>query len=343
MTGNRPYRFGVIGCGFWAQVQLHAWAMIDDVELIAVCDVDEPKARETAAAFGIEHFYTDAAKMLAEESLEFVDIITTPPSHRDLVEMAASRGIDVICQKPLAWSMVDAAAMVETCKLAGVRLMVHENWRWQTPIREVKALIDRGVIGQPFFGRISFRSDFDPFAGQAWLRETSRFIIIETGTHMLDVARFLFGNPTSLFATTARLNPTIQGEDVATIMLALPKATCVVDLSFATPTAQEIFPQTLITVEGSEGVIELDADYRLHIIRPDGVETRILSEPEHPWTTWPWHVMQDSALQIQRHWVECLKSRREPENTGEDNLKTMELVFGAYKSAETGESYRMTR
>ncbi len=311
MSGTRTYRFGVIGCGFWAQVQLHAWAMIDGVELVAVCDLDETKALETAKTFGVSRVYANAADMLAHENLDFVDIVTTPPSHRDLVELAADLGIDVICQKPLAWSMEDAAAMVETCKAAGVRLMVHENWRWQTPIRAVKALLDQGVIGQPFFGRISFRSDFDPFAGQAWLRETPRFIIIETGTHMLDVARFLFGDPTSLFATTSRLNPTIQGEDVATIMLALPDATCIVDLSFATHTAQEIFPQTLITVEGSEGVVQLDADYRLHIIRPDGVETRILPEPEHPWTTRPWHVMQDSALQIQRHWVDCLRTGRD--------------------------------
>ncbi len=343
MTGNRPYRFGVIGCGFWAQVQLHAWAMIDGVELVAVCDVDEAKALETGKTFGVHQVYTNAADMLIHENLDFVDIVTTPPSHRDLVELAATLGIDIICQKPLAWSMEDAVAMVEACQVAGVRLMVHENWRWQTPIREVKALIDQGVIGQPFFGRISFRSDFDPFAGQAWLRETPRFIIIETGTHMLDVARFLFGNPTSLFATTARLNPTIQGEDVATIMLALPDATCIVDLSFATPTAQEIFPQTLITVEGSEGVIELDADYRLHVIRAEGVETRILPEPEHSWTTRPWHVMEDSALQIQRHWVECLQTGRGPENTGEDNLKTLALVFGAYQSAETGKSYSLSR
>ena len=135
----------------------------------------------------------------------------------------------------------------------------------------------------------------------------------------------------------------IQGEDVATIMLALPEATCIVDLSFATPTAQEIFPQTLITVEGSEGVIQLDADYRLNVIRPDGTETRILSEPEHPWTSRPWHIMQDSALQIQRHWVACLCSGREPENTGKDNLKTLELVFGAYESTETGEAFHPSR
>ena len=90
-------------------------------------------------------------------------------------------------------------------------------------------------------------------------------------------------------------------------------------------------------------MIQLDADYRLHVIRPDDVETRILPEPKHPWTTRPWHVMEDSALQIQRHWVACLRSDQNPENTGEDNLKTLALVFGAYQSAETEKSYSLSR
>jgi len=221
--------------------------------------------------------------------------------------------------------------------------MVHENWRWQQPIREVKRLLDEGAIGRPFFGRISFRSDFDTFEGQAWLREIPRFIIIETGIHILDVARFLLGDPTTIFAATTRINPTIKGEDVATIMLTLEDATCIVDLSFATPTDHEIFPQTLITLEGPEGVIKLDEDYRLRLVRPGVMETRVLPEPEHAWTNRPWHVMEDSALQIQRHWVDCLRTGREPESTGKDNLKTLDLVFGAYVSAETGESFHPPR
>ncbi len=342
MTNQKDrLRLGVIGCGFWAQVQLHAWAMIPEVELSAVCDSDPVKAQASAQKFGAGHCYTDPVEMLAVEALDFVDIVTTPPSHRPLVELAARHGVDIICQKPLAWSLADARAMVESCQTAGVRFMVHENWRWQSPIRHVKGLLNAGVIGKPFFGRISFRSDFDPFAGQSWLRETLRFVIIETGVHLLDVARFLFGDPTTLFASASRINSTIKGEDVATILLSFSDATCLVDMSFATPTDHEVFPQTLITVEGPQGVIRLDEDYRLRTVKSGVMEVRSLPEPEHAWTARPWHVMQDSALQIQRHWVECLQTGQTPENTGADNLKTLELVFGAYQSIETGQAYRL--
>jgi predicted dehydrogenase len=336
---TKPLRFGIIGCGFWAQTQLHAWQEIDAVELVAVCDIDAAKAEQTASEFGVSKVYSTAEEMLAKESLDFVDIITTPPSHRSLVELAAGHGLNVICQKPIAWSLEDAQAMVDVCAQAGVTFMVHENWRWQSPMRELKRLLDDGVIGQPFFGRISFRSDFDPFAGQAWLRETPRFVIIESGTHQLDVARFFFGEASALFCQTTRINPTIKGEDVATIMLTMGEVTCIVDLSFATATEHMIFPQTLVTIEGTGGVINLGMDYQLQVIRSGSMEVRTLPDPEHSWTDRPWHVMQDSALNIQQHWVDCMRTGRTPETTGEDNLHTLELVLGAYESAEKSIAY----
>ncbi len=340
-NNNKPLRFGVIGCGFWAQTQLHAWQEIEGVELAAVCDIDAAKSKQTALQFGANRYYTEAEEMLAGETLDFVDIVTTPPSHRALVELAAGHGLDVICQKPMAWSMEDAQAMVSACRETGVTFMVHENWRWQAPIREFKRLLTAGVIGRPFFGRISFRSDFDPFAGQAWLRETPRFVVIESGIHQLDVARFLFGEAHSLFCQTTRINSSIKGEDVATIMLAMADLTCIVDLSFSTPTEHQTFPQTFVTAEGPEGVLYLGADYRLYLTRPGSLEVRTLPDPEHRWTDRPWHVMQDSALQIQRHWIESLRTGNPLESDGADNLRTLELVFGAYESAEKGMAHEI--
>ena len=81
MTSKKtPLRFGVIGCGFWAQTQLHAWQEIEDVALVAVCDIEAAKAEQTARDFGVSRFYTNAEEMLAKETLDFVDIVTTPPA-----------------------------------------------------------------------------------------------------------------------------------------------------------------------------------------------------------------------------------------------------------------------
>src|SRR3546814_15486735 len=83
--------------------------------------------------------------------------------------------------------------MVAACAAAGVAMMVHENFRWQAPIRALKAVIDEGRIGTPFFARFAFRSGFDVYAAQPYLAEGDRFIIEDLGIHILDVARFVMG------------------------------------------------------------------------------------------------------------------------------------------------------
>ena len=70
--------------------------------------------------------------------------------------------------------------------------------------------------------------------------------------------------------------------------------------------------------------------------RPGHREVRPVDAELLPWATLPWHVVQDSVLAIQRHWVDCLREGREPDTSGADNLATLELTFGAYRSAERG-------
>jgi D-apiose dehydrogenase len=123
-------RAGLIGCGFFAQNHLHAWRDIADVELAVVCDLDGAKAKRAAQEFGAPHYGTDAESMLESERIDFVDIVTTMPSHRPLIELAAKHKVPAIVQKPFGPTIEDCRAMVAACRSAGVRLMVHENFRF---------------------------------------------------------------------------------------------------------------------------------------------------------------------------------------------------------------------
>jgi predicted dehydrogenase len=330
-------RGGLIGCGFFAANQLHAWRDLAGVEIAAICDTDPARLATTGDQFGIAARYTDAAAMLAAERLDFVDIATTPPSHRFLVELAARHRVPVICQKPLAATFEDAQAMVAACDAAGVAMMVHENFRWQAQIRALRAAIDAGEIGRPFFARFAFRSGFDVYAAQPYLAEGERFIIEDLGIHVLDIARFVMGEATTLFCRTQRVNPAIRGEDVATIMLGHgDSATSIVDCSYATPIHDDPFPQTLIEVDGDRGRLRLEAGYRLVVEDRGHIETRDVSPPLLPWAEKPWHGIQESVAAIQQHWVECLVAGREPATSGHDNLRTLALVDAAYRSAAEG-------
>ena len=326
----------LIGCGFFAQNQMHGWAGIEGVKIVAVCDRDPARRDETAARFGARP-YADAAEMLAAEDLDFVDIATTVASHRPLVELAAQEGVHVICQKPFAETMEDARAMVAAVDAAGKTLMVHENFRWQSAVRTAIQAVREGAIGTPFFGRVSFRSGYDVFSGQPYLATDPRFIIQDLGIHILDVARALFGDVATLSATTRRINPNIRGEDVATMLLDHENGvTSVVDCSYATQRQPETFPETLLEIDGDKGTLRLNAGYRLVIQTPDaegGEEVRDVAPPVLPWAERPWHNIQESVQIIQAHFVNCLRNGVQPETSGHDNLKTLALVEAAYRSA----------
>ncbi|MGB3539579.1 MAG: Gfo/Idh/MocA family oxidoreductase [Mesorhizobium sp.] len=330
-------RGGLIGCGFFAVNQMHGWRDAEGIAIVAICDRDPARLKIVGDQFGIERRYADAAKMLAAEHLDFVDIATTVQTHRPLVELAAAHKVPVICQKPFAPSLADAKAMVAVCKDAGVPLMVHENFRWQSPIRAVKHVIDSGEIGTPFFGRISFRSGYDVFSGQPYLATGKRFIIEDLGIHILDIARFLLGDVNTLAARTLRVNPDIAGEDVATMLLSHESGvSSVVDCSYATKLPVEPFPETLVEIDGSEGTIRLSQGYRLQVHGRSGTAMTDVSPPLLPWASKPWHNIQESVALIEQHWVDCLRANREPDTSGDDNLKTFALVEAAYESAATG-------
>jgi predicted dehydrogenase len=329
----------LIGCGFFAVNQMHGWRDLADVEIVAICDRDPERLRIVGDQFAVARRHQSAEDMFAEGGFDFVDIATTVGSHRALVELAAHHAVPAICQKPFAPMLADAKAMVAAAEAAGIPLMIHENFRWQTPILAVKAVLDSGAIGDPFWGRVSFRSGFDVFSGQPYLAKGKRFIIEDLGIHSLDVARFLFGDAGRMTARTRRINPDIAGEDVATMLLDHDNGvTSIVDVSYATRLPEEPFPETFVEIDGSAGTLRLGKDYTLTVHGAAGTVRSVVAPALLPWASRPWHNIQESVALIQKHWAERLAAGREPDTSGRDNLKTFALVEAAYLSAERGET-----
>ncbi|MFK7892784.1 MAG: Gfo/Idh/MocA family protein [Granulosicoccus sp.] len=334
-------RGALIGCGFFSVNHLQAWRDIEGVEIVALCDVDAGRLKLLGDQFAIADRYTDADALFAAGGFDFVDVATTVDSHLELVMLAAEHKVPVICQKPFAKDLKTAGMMVNAAEEAGIPLMVHENFRWQVPIQAVKRTLDSGEIGTPFWGRFSFRSGYDVFANQPYLAEGERFIIEDLGIHVLDIARYLMGDVLSATARTSRINPSIAGEDVATVLLDhVTGYSSVVDCSYASKLENDPFPQTLIEIDGSLGTIRLSNDYQVMVStqahghiqsRQEDVAPPLLS-----WAEKPWHGIQHSVFAIQSHWIDCLENTLEPATSGEDNLKTLALVEAAYQSASTG-------
>jgi len=331
---ERRLRVGIIGCGFFAQNHLHGWQEVEGVDLVAVCDRDATRASAAGARFGVPGVYRDAAAMLAAERLDLVDIATTMETHRPLAELAAAHGVAAIVQKPFAPTWEDCVAIAEAFDAAGVPLMVHENFRFQSPMRAVKAVVESGRLGDLFFGRIVFRTGYDIYAGQPYLAEVERFVILDLAIHLLDLARFFLGEVADLACTTQRVNPRVRGEDAATFLMRhAGGATSVVEASYTSRCDPDPFPETVLRLEGRDGSLDLLAGYRMVVTTAAGREEIDVEPAPRPWAAKPWHVIQESVLLAERHFAAAVAAGRPAETSGRDNLRTYALAEAAYEAA----------
>ncbi|WP_376797026.1 Gfo/Idh/MocA family protein [Thermogemmatispora sp.] len=329
-------RLALLGCGFWARYQLAAWLELADVQVVALYNRTRSKAEALAARFGVPAIYDDAEQLLERECPDAVDIVTDPATHAHFVELAARYGVAAICQKPMAPTLEEAERMVALSAAAGIPLIIHENWRWQRPLRQLKQELLAGNIGRPFRARLQFCCSFPVFANQPFLKEVERFILMDVGSHLLDTARFLFGEAQSLSCQTARVNPEIKGEDVATVMLRMGEVTCLCELSYASRLEHERFPETYVLIEGSEGSLELGPDYWIRRTTSEGTLARRYPPPRYPWADPAYELVQASIVPCNANILADLRGGPPAETRADDNLKTMRLVFAAYEAASTG-------
>lgn len=328
-------RFALFGTGFWARYQLSAWREVGGTRCVAVYNRTRGRAEALAQEFGIPAVYDDPEALLDAETLDFADIVTDVDTHARFTCLAAGRGLPVICQKPMAPSLADAERMAAETRAAGVPFFVHENWRWQTPLRELKRVLDEGSIGTPFRARLDFITGFAVFDNQPFLRETPRFILTDIGSHILDAARFLFGEAASLYCRTHKVHDDIRGEDVATVLLSMTggaDVTC--SMAYAGNFLEhDRFPETYVFAEGDKGSVELGPDYWIRVTTKDGTLARRCPPPRYAWAEPRYEVVHASIVPCCANLLGALRGESAAETTGEDNLKTVRLVFSAYESA----------
>ena len=275
------------------------------------------------------------------EAIDFMDIITEIDAHAPLVSLAARYKVPVICQKPMAPNLATATRMVQECKDAGIPFFVHENWRWQSPIRALSEALRSGVIGEPFRARIEMISGFPVFKNQPILRTLDHFIVTDLGSHTLDAARFLFGEAESLYCQTKKIHPDIKGEDVATLLLEMGgKTTVTIQMAYAENYLErDYFPQTFIFIEGEKGSIELASDYWVKVTTKEGTLSKRIPPPRYAWADPAYDIVHASIVPCNADILNGLRGGH-CETTGEDNLKTVRLVFAAYDSAASGQVIR---
>jgi predicted dehydrogenase len=335
-------RFAIFGCGFWSQFQLGAWQELEGAECVALYNRTKSKADALAARFNVPRTYDDAEELLQKEDIDFIDIITDVDTHEQFTLLAAKYGKDVICQKPLAPGYKPAKRMMQAAREAGIRFYVHENYRWQPQFRRVKEILDSGAIGKAFRCETSFITAFPVFETQPFLAGLEEFALTDQGSHQFDVLRYLFGEAETVYCEKQRVNPSIKGEDVATSVLKMENGVvCIQKISFSSPLEKEIFPQTLLLIEGDKGSIRLDAEFEISTTAPEGTVKERVSMRSYSWQTDRLKPEPPAIVDINRNILNDMLGLEKAENTADDNFKTVKLVWAAYESAGKGRIIRL--
>jgi predicted dehydrogenase len=333
-------RVAVIGAGYFSHFHYDAWSRIDGVDVVACCDIDETKANEVAKKYGIAKVYADYQKMLDDCEVDFVDIITRPDTHLEIGRTIAERRLAMICQKPLAPVFEESKELVQIADSAGVRLMVHENFRFQPWYREIRRLLDAETIGTKLH-TITFRNragdgwgDNAYLARQPYFQTMERFLIHEAGIHTIDTFRYLAGEVRRVWCLLRKLNPVIAGEDTGLAVMEFEESGIgLYDANRYNESTAENQRYTFgeVTVEADGGTIRLYDDGRLTI--------QILgeAETEHPYQRSSDGFAGDCVLATQQHFLDCLRSGEAFETDGASYLKSIAVQEAMYRSAETGQ------
>ena len=341
----KPLRVAVAGAGYFCQFQLDAWRRIPGIEIAAICNRDESKARALAARFGIPRVFGSVGAMLDACKADILDIVTPPATHRDSVDEAARRGIMTICQKPFGKTHAEACALVEQARRAGVTLAVHENFRFMPHFREMKRLLDKGWLGEVH--SIAFRlrpgdgQGPDAYlARQGYFQAMPRFLVFETAIHLIDTFRYLVGEVSAVTARLRRINPVIAGEDAGYIVFEFANgATGLFDGNRLNDHVAENPRRTMgeCWLEGTGGVLRLDGDARLWW-KPHQKD-----ETEHAYDRGRDDTFGGGACDaLQEHVVRHLREGAPLENEGSAYLANMLIQEAVYASHAEGRRIDIT-
>ena len=335
---SEPFRGVAVGAGYFSRFHYDAWPRVSGAQLVAVCDLDRARAEAVAGELRLPRVYTDAAAMLDAERPDFIDIITPPHTHSALMTLAAERGVHALCQKALAPAFDEAVAIVETAERAGIRFMVHDNFRFQPWHRELRRLIDAGTIGRlhSISCRTRMGDGWQPdayLARQPYFRTMPQLLVYETGVHFIDVFRYLAGEVRSVFARLRRLNADIAGEDTGLVVFEF--ANGAQGLWDANRYNESMVADPRYTfgefaLEGDRGSVRLDEEGRMSIHRlGEGIS-------EHAYTHERRGFAGDCVRTTMQHFVDGLRAGTAFETDGRCYLKTLAVQEAVYASAASG-------
>jgi len=321
-------KVGIIGAGTMGGMHADCYADIPDAEVAAVADPRLEVAKKIADKYSARAF-DSPDDLIAMKELDIVDICVPTPLHKENVLKAAAAGKNIFCEKPIARELADGKEMIEATRKAGVKFMVGHVLRFFHEYVTAKQIIASGAIGKPVMVRTT-RAAGHPQGWSDWYSNVQMAggVPLDLIIHDLDFLRWCFGDVDHIYAKGLTYSNIPDVDYTLATIRFKNDVIAHVEGSWTHPSGFFV----RLEVAGDGGLFEFDSrtSSPLKIVTKasksggGGVEV-----PQNP-------VMESPYMIELRHFVKCVMDGREPEVTGEDALRAVEMSLGILKSIETG-------
>jgi len=309
---------------------------MDNVELVGVADDDPMRGQTIAAQNKAQYFHT--YEDLLEARPDGVIICTENNRHLPFVQLAASRGIHVLCEKPLATTLKDARTIVEVCQKTGVLLMTAFPMRFSAPLLEIKSRLDNGDFGDVYCFNATNQGEL-PTKHRAWFVDPALAgggAIMDHTVHLVDIMRWFTGSEVA--SMYARSNKIFHADEVEVETGALEMLTfengvfATIDASWSRPQYWPTWGGLTFEMVTQRGVVLVDAfRQNLNIYR-------------HEWQRSNWAYWGSDMNQAMiSDFASAIRENRPPRVTGMDGLRAVEATLAAYESTRTGETVQVKK
>ena len=324
---------GIVGAGGIVNyAHLPAYKQVG-FKVIGITDQNREKAERTAKEHSIEKVCVSVEELLRVPEVEIVDIAVYPAQQVSIVEQCTAAGKHLLCQKPFADEYAKAVRSVELAERAKVKIAVNQQMRWDAGIRCARILIDEGWLGTPVYGGIQVHCKTD-WSLWPWIYEGQRLEIMFHSIHYIDSLRFLFGDPAHVFTSGSRAPGESTRAETKTLTTWEYESGLQVLIDVCHSTWQDD-PYAIFRFEGTEGVIKgtIGLMYNYPTGRPDTLEFMSKRNPGY-WFSARLDSMwiPDAFVGPMASLMRSIESGSEPETSGRDNLRTLQVVFAEYRS-----------
>jgi predicted dehydrogenase len=324
-----PVRVLQVGVGGFGKTWLAALAQIpEDVQYAGLCDQVPTALEEARALTGLDpgRCDTDLAAALAAADPEVAVVVVPPDAHRPVATQCLEAGVPVLLEKPLAGTREDCAALVEAARRSGLELAVSQNYRYRPVIETARQAIASGRLGTVAQAQVDFRIHHD-FRG-TFRESMDHPLILDMAVHHFDLLRFVCGlEPRHVYAES--WNPPwsqFAGDASAVCVFAMDRGARVVYSASWHPRGQFTDWNCRWLVECEGGYLTLDRD---RVRCYEGADPHRPGTPEDEVDVPLVELRRTDQAAVLLDFVTAIREGRPAPTTAEDNLRSLEMVFGA--------------